>query len=926
MQQMLSALVGLFICITLNAQKIPLDTAVHTGTLPNGFKYYIRHNEEPKKRVYLYLVNKIGSVLEDDDQQGLAHFMEHMNFNGTTHFPKNDLVDYLQKSGVRFGADLNAYTSFDETVYQLPLPTDDPLILKNGFQIMRDWAQNATLDSIEIDKERGVVMEEERLGRGAQERMQRQYWPIILNHSRYADRIPIGKVDILNNFPPSAIRRFYADWYRPDLQALVVVGDIDPVKAEGLVKKLFADLKTKANERSRTKYSADLTGQNQFLRVTDKEMGESDLQMLFKHKETKLITEPDYLLLMQRQLFNIMIAERFAALSQTPNLPFISAEAGIEGFLGRLNIFELNITLKEGKFSAGFQMAWKLIEQLKRFGFTETELERARINYLSGEEASLKEKDKTNSESFAGEYQRHFLNQEASPGIDWEYTFVKNHIGQVTLAQINELTKDYITDINRDILVFGSEKDKSILPDSAMVAGWLALVSSKNLTAYKDDISQTSLMPAVPVPGKIVSRKEINSLQITELTLSNGIKIILKPTNFKNDEIRFAAFSPGGTSLYSDKEFQNAANAGIIAGFGVGDINPVQLDKILTGKKFQLEPFINDQAEGLNGVTVPDDLETALQMVYLRFSNPRKDTVLFSNIINNSKEIIENRYSDPKNVFTDTVNLVMGNYNYRRTPPSLAKLMQLDLDEMYRIYKERFSDASGFTFVFVGNFKIDSIRPLLEKYLGGLPALHKNEIARDHGIYIPPGQITKKVFKGSENKATVTMVFSGDYQYSPENNIVLTALKEVLSIKITQHLREDESEVYSPSVQVSYNKYPRSRYAFTVSFGCAPTNAEHLMAGVEKEIALLRKKGPSQEDVNKFKAEYRRIYQLETGKNDYWLEYLTSQYQKKQDPAETLSYLNRLNKITPLMLQENAQLWLNGNNIIRFELLPEQNN
>ena len=305
------------------AQTIPLDTAVRAGILDNGFTYYIRHNEEPKSRADLYLVNKVGSVLEDPDQQGLAHFMEHMNFNGTTHFPKNELVSYLQKSGVRFGADLNAYTSFDETVYQLPLPTDDAAVLQNGFQIMRDWAQNATLDSIEIQKERGVVLEEERLGRGAGERMQRVYFPVLLNQSTYAERLPIGKVDILNQFPPSAIRRFHDDWYRPDLQALIVVGDIDPVKTEAMVKKMFSDLKTPANEKIRTKYTVPLTGKNQFLVVTDKEMQLTELQVLIKHRQEKLITEPDYIRSMQRQLFNQMIAERFSALAQTPNLPFI---------------------------------------------------------------------------------------------------------------------------------------------------------------------------------------------------------------------------------------------------------------------------------------------------------------------------------------------------------------------------------------------------------------------------------------------------------------------------------------------------------------------------------------------------------------------------------------------------------------------------
>ncbi len=919
----LFSVVSLFIVTGLYAQTIPLDTAVHTGVLANGFTYYIRRNEEPKNRVDLYLVNKVGSVLEDDDQQGLAHFMEHMNFNGTTHFPKNELVDYLQKSGVRFGADLNAYTSFDETVYQLPIPTDNPSILQNGFQIMRDWAQNATLDSIEIQKERGVVLEEERLGRGASERMQRLYFPVLLNQSRYSVRQPIGKVDILNNFQPSVIRRFHSDWYRPDLQALVVVGDIDPVQTEKLVKALFSDLKKPVNEKPRTKYSVPLTGQNQFLIVTDKEMPQTELQVLIKHRQEKLITEQNYIHTMQRQLFNQMLAERFAALSQEPNLPFIGAEAGISGFLGGLDAFSLDLTLKPEKYKEGFQAAWTTIENVKRFGFNASELDRARQAYLSGEENALREKNKTNSEEFVGEYQRLFLSQEASPGIGWEYQFVKDHINQITLEQINALVNEYIRDEDRDILILAADKDKAALPDSVSVMGWIDGISKAKIAAYVDAVNKQPLISENIIPGKTIESKSNTKLGITELRLSNGVRVILKPTDFKNDEIRFLAFSPGGTSLYSDADFQNAANAALIAEFGIRDFNPVQLDKILSGKIIEVKPFISERSEGLEGFSTPKDLESAFQLIYVRFVSPRKDAAIFNNTINNSSEIIATRYTDPKNVFNDTVSSILGNYNPRRMPPSVKKLNELDLEKLYTIYKERFADASGFTFFFTGNFNTDSIRPLLEKYLGSLPSLHKNETARDLNIHIPAGQLTKKVYKGSENKATVKMVFSGAYDFTPENNMTLQAIKEVLAIKITQHLREDESEVYSPSVQVSYHKYPDARYAFTVSFGCAPVNADHLMSGVEKEIATLKQNGPSSEDLNKFKAEYTRVHELQLRQNESWIGYLSTQFENNEDPNQWLDYDNRLYKITTSSAQKAAIELLDGKNVLRFVLLPE---
>jgi zinc protease len=914
----------IFFLQTTSAQTIPLDTAVHTGVLPNGFTYYIRHNEEPKNRVFLYLVNNVGSVLEDSNQQGLAHFMEHMNFNGTSHFPKNELINYLQKSGVRFGADLNAYTDFDETVYQLPLPADDPSILQNGFQIMRDWAQNATLDSIEIDKERGVVLEEERLGRGASERMERVYLPVLLNQSRYSERNPIGKVDILTNFPPSAIRKFHADWYRPDLQALVVVGDIDPVKTEALVKQLFSDLKTPAGERTRTQYTVPLTGQNHFLQVTDKEMPQTVLQVMIKHSEEKLITEENYIHSMQRALFNEMIGERFAELAQQPGLPYLEAGANISGFFGRIDAFSLEVALKQGKFKEGFQTAWELVEKVKRFGFTQSELDRAQKNYLSFLETAFKEKSKTNSESLVGEYQRLYLNQEASPGISWEYNFTKSHIDQITIDQINSIVKDYIRDQDRDILILAPEKDKSTLPDSATVMSWMNEVNQKKLTAVADEVNKLPLLAVLPASGKLIEKKTIPSIGVSILTLSNGVQVILKPTDFKNDEIRFAAFSPGGTSLYSDANYVNASNAGLISGFGVANFNSVQLDKLLAGRIFEVSPYIGERTQGVQGYSTPKDFETALQLLYLRFTRPRKDPDLYNNIINSTREQLANRYSDPNTVFNDTVSRILGNYNYRRQPFSVERLNQLNLDKLYRIYSERFSDASGFTFVFVGNFNTDSIRPLLERYLGSLPSLHKKETARDLGIHIPKGQLTKRVFKGSENKATVKMVIGGDYVFSAENNMVMQALKEVLEIKATQHMREDESEVYSPSIQVAYSKFPHPRYSFTISFGCAPANADHLMKDVIKEMDTLRKNGPTQEDLDKFKAEYKRVHEVQTTDNQAWLNYLLSQYENHESPDQILNYNQRVDNVTQSMVQKAAQTYLSGVNDLRFVLLPEQ--
>jgi zinc protease len=903
---------------------LPLDPAVRTGRLANGFTYFIRRNTEPKSRVVLYLVNKAGSILETDDQRGLAHFMEHMSFNGTTHFPKNELVDYLQKSGVRFGADLNAYTSFDETVYQLPLPSDNPDLLKNGFQIMRDWAQEATLSPGEIDKERGVVLEEKRLGKGAQERMRLKYWPQILNNSRYADRLPIGTDSVLNNFKPATIRKFYHDWYRPDLQALVVVGDINVDSVEQLVKKKFADLKNPAGEMPRTKYRINLTGKNQFIKVTDPEMPQTVAEVMIKHPGTELRTAKDYRAAMIRQLFNQMLSQRYSELGQQANPPFMQAGAGIEDFMGGLNSFNASVAAKPGQLESGIKALWREVVRVNRTGFTQSELDRASQNYMSYMESALKEKSKTNSNNYVGEYQRYFLKGDAAPGIDKEYQLVKDILPTITLAEENALTKEYIRSADRDILILAPEKEAATLPDEASVVGWLKAVEQEKLEAYKDDVKDNQLLANKPAAGKVVDEKHNSALGTTELTLSNGVKVILKPTDFKNDEIMFTGFGPGGSSLYSDADFQSAANAApIISNAGVGDFNFIQLGKNLTGKQVSVGPYISDRTQGVNGSAIPKDLETALQLTYLYFTAPRKDPDIFANIITRSKAGLANRANDPGSVFSDTVSAVLSNYNVRGTGPTVEKLDQIDLDKTFNIYKERFADASDFTFLFVGSFDLATIRPLLEQYLGALPATHLNQQAKDLGIHIPGGLITKEVHKGKEPKATVRLVISGDYTFSNENNDLLQALSEVLEIRLLERLREDEGGVYSPNASVNFRKYPHARYAFNIAFGCAPQNVDKLIASALDEVDKLRKNGPLQVNLDKYKAETLRSFETANKTNGFWMQYLSTQYQNNENVEEVLHAKEDLDKVTVQTVQQAAERYLKGNNIIRLVLLPE---
>lgn len=915
---------GIGLPMVSEAQTLPLDPAVRTGKLSNGFTYYIRRNTQPEKRVVMYLATKAGSILETDEQQGLAHFMEHMSFNGTTHFPKNELVDYLQRSGVRFGADINAYTNFDETVYQLPLPSDNPELLKNGLQIMRDWAQEATLDPAEIDKERGVIIEEKRLRKGVSERIQQQTLPVLLNHSRYASRLPIGTEEVLLHFKPETIRAFYKDWYRPDLQALIVVGDIDPVQIEQAIRLKFSDLKNPVAEKSRVKYTVPLTGKNQFLQVTDKEITNTSVQVIMKQLSPELKTVADYRATMVSGLFGQLLSGRYAELTRQADPPFLSGGAGYGDLLGGLDAFTITATTKSGGLEKGFKAAYREVRRVQQYGFTQTELDRAKKSYLRSMESALKEKDKVQSDSYVKEYLQYFLNGTAAPGIVKENELVKSQLGGISLQEVNKQVSIYLKNTNRDILLTAPEKEKNSLPNEATVLGWMSSVDKEAITPFKDDVENLPLLKTAPVAGKIIKEEKDQQLGITTLTLSNGIKVVLKKTNFQDNQIVFNGFSEGGTSLYSDADYQSAANAaGFIASGGIGNYGAVQLGKFLTGKQVSLNPFIADRSQGIGGGAAPQDLGLALELLYGCLTEPRKDSAFFEGQIAKAKASLANKGVDPNQVFSDTVQAVLGNYNIRRTAVTMEKLDQINLNRAFDIYKERFADASGFTFVFVGNIDDEKIKPLLEKYIASLPSKNSHEQAKDLGIHIPPGKISRTVYKGTEQKASVLLVFSGPFEYNYENTLKMAALKEVLEIRLLERLREEESGVYTPDAEINVAKLPEQRFSLSVSFGCAPANVERLIASAVDEINQLKITGPASVNIDKFKAETKVSRETILKTNQFWLGYLVAQYVNKEPLNQLYDFDKAMDKVTVESVKALAAKTINNDNYIRLVLMPE---
>jgi len=904
---------------------LPLDPAVRTGKLANGFTYFIRKNREPQNRVELYLVNKVGSVLEDADQQGLAHFMEHMNFNGTKHFPKNNLVDYLQKSGIRFGADLNAYTNFDETVYQLPLPSDKPELLTGGLEIMHDWAQSATLDPAEIEKERGVVLEEKRLGKGAGERMERLYYPMLLNGSRYAQRLPIGMDTVLHKFKPATIKRFYKDWYRPDLQALIVVGDVDVNEIERRIKLKFADLKNPSHERARIIYPVQLKGVNHFMAVTDKEMTSTQVQVMIKHRAPNFKTAADYKWMITQNLFNNMLSARMSEILQKSDPPFVLGSASMGAFISDLNAFSVNIIARPGEIERGVKAAWSEVERVKRFGFTTTELERAKAAFLVEMDAIMKEKNKTPSVSYVQEYLSYFLKGVAAPGIDREYQLVKHNLPLITLKDFTALTDTYITGVNRDILILAPEKDKQGLPSESTLNRWFTEVKEQKLKPYQDHVSDQKLLAADPVPGKIISVQKDAYLNATTWTFENGLKVVLKPTAFKDNEILFTAFAPGGASQYADSDYQSALKAAdIIALSGAGNYNATELNKYLAVKQARVEPYITERFSIINGGTTPKDLGTALELVNAYFTQPRKDTAKFNVIAAQSKALIANRANDPGSCFGDSIKATLYQNNPRRTGPSLAKIDEVKLERAYDIFKECYGNASGFTFIFTGNIDTITFKPLLEKYLGSLPSYPSKPRGPDLFIPTAKGEITKTIYKGSEPRSSVFLLFSGAFAYNQENLIKLDALNECLEIRLLQRLREEESGVYSPSAGVSTAKYPESNYQLVVQFGCAPQNVERLIASVKEEVNKLVQSGPPQENLDKWRVEDKTSMETTLKTNGFWLNYLKGALQNNEDAHQLRLYDALRNKVSVEDVKDTAGKYLKGENFIRVVLMPQR--
>ena len=905
-------------------QTVPVDPLITVGTLPNGIRYYVRENRQPQARAELRLVVNAGSVLEDDDQRGFAHFVEHMSFNGTRHFPGQDIGSFMQSLGMRFGAHVNAHTSFDETVYELQIPTGDAAVLDRSLLILEDWARDVSFDPVEIDKERGVVLEEWRLGLGADERIQSAQFPLLFKGSRYAERLPIGTPDIIQNVDHDRLKQFYEDWYRPDLMAVVAVGDFDKSMVEARIRSHFASIPAASSPKPRPAYAVPNQPGTVYAVITDPEATSTLISVSSKMTARRFVTIGEYRRYMVEGLFRNMLSARLDEIAQAPNAPFLGARTGRRLFVRAEEVTTLDALVARGGVERGLAALFTEIERVVRFGFTATELNREKLNLQRGLQGSVNEKDKSPSGPLADEFVRNFIHGEPIPGIVYEFGLNQRFLPEITLAEVNGLAKDWMPDRNRLVTIIAPENDRPSLPSEATLAAVISRAADAALTAYVDTVSTQPLLARLPPAGAIATTSTNEALGITEWRLSNGVLVVLKPTTFRQDEVLFRAVSPGGTSLASDEDFTPADTAAaVIAQGGLGEHRLVDLEKVLAGTTAFVRADIGDTEERLVGSASRKDLETMFQLVYLTFTAPRADPVAFRVLTDRLKVTLANREAMPDTVFDEALDAALSQNHLRAQPLTPARLDQMNLDTSLAFYEDRFADASDFTFVFVGSFDLATLKALVERYLASLPVLHRNETAKDVGMRPPVGVVKEQVRSGIEPRSRVSIVFSGAFQNDETHRVVARAMAENLAGNLQGTLREDLGGTYGVSVAATFTKRPTEQYRLTINFACDPARTESLVRAAFEVIDQFKRYGPTRGQVLDTRVALMRDFETNSQQNAFLLNRLVFKYEYGEDVADIFNMRPFYDQLTVPALRDAARAYLNTDRYVEVTLLPK---
>lgn len=922
----------LILCLAVSAAAqtnlkapIPVDPNVRVGKLENGLTYYIRKNSKPENKVELRLAVNAGSILEREDQQGLAHFLEHMAFNGTKNFKKNELVSYLQSIGVKFGADLNAYTGFDETVYILPIPTEKNELIDKGLLILSDWASAIELDPAEIQKEKGVVLEELRLGRGANQRMRDRYFPLLFKGSRYAERLPIGKKEVIENLDRKALVDFYEDWYRPDLMAVVAVGDLDPDEMEKKIKAAFSGIKSKRKNIQRPDFPVPDHKETLIAVETDKEAQLTSAQLLFKKPEEDYKTLGDLRKEIVKSFFNGMLNARLNELRQSPNPPFVFGAASFSSLTRSKDAYSMFGGTDPQSIKLTIKTLLEENKRVKEHGFTPSEFERQKERYLTNLENEFKEREKTESGELVNEYVYHFLDGSPIPGIEFRHKFAQEILPTITLEEINALAKNTTSEENRVIIVTGAEREPGVYPTKEEIAQILKAAEIAKLEPYKDEVTKEPLVANLPTTATIKEEKFDKEFGITYWTLSNGVRVALKPTDFQADQILLRAFSPGGTSLVSDdKAFSAEYLSQVVGESGLKNLSRVQLGKMLAGNTANVSVTMSGSYEYVNGSATPKDFETMMQLVYLTFTNVNFDKAAFDSFINKQKKFLPNLLASPQFYFSNEVSKIMSQNHPRAFGfPTMEQLDKIDFEQVKAVYRERFGDASDFTFILVGNFETEKIKPQILQYLGGLPGKNRTENWKDLGIRPPAGGLKKVINRGVDPKSQVQLVFTGETKFDKQETRLLSFLGEFLTIKLNEILREEKSGVYGVGAGGSIQDIPYERYSFSISFPSGPENVDSLIEAALGEIEKIKSGQISEADINKVK-EARLVKLKEDFKrNQYWSLEISRSLLRKDELDSQEEIEARIKAVSKEDLQRIANKYLKKGSHIQLVLMPE---
>jgi zinc protease len=905
---------------------IPIDPAVLTGTLPNGLRYYIRRNSRPEKRVLLHLAVKAGSVDETDAQQGLAHFLEHMGFNGSKHFKPGELVATFESTGARLGPHVNAQTGFDDTIYMFQLPTDKPGIVEKGMQALADFAGGMTLDLKEIDKERGVVIEEWRGGLGAGSRLRDQQIPVLFHQSKYAERLPIGKPDVLKTFPAEELRAFYTKWYRPDRMAVVAVGDMEPAALEGLIKTEFGALAKPSTPAPERNYPVPLHSDALMKVATDPEATQSSVSIVRKRPSQPQNRVADYRRGVVNSLAYEMLSERFDEISRKPDAPFLGAGAYGGSLSPTVDSFTLGASVQDGKIEAGLIALEIEANRVERHGFGAAELGRARKWTLASYDRALAEKDKTESGSYVQEYVNNFLEGEPSPGIEYEHKLVQALLPAIDAAEVTAAAKVVFSDASRVILAVSPQKADLMVPTDAQLRAAVTKADAVAVTPWSDTSSSAELVARMPEPGTVTERREIPELGVTVVRFSNGVEAWLKPTDFKNDQVLFSLAASGGSSLQVPEKFVEAQLAtGQAELSGAGGHRALDLPKLTAGKIASASPYISLSSHGIQGSSTPANVETALQLLYIKFTAPGDDPDAFALIKRQLEAAVVNRLSSPSAVFGDKLGEVNTTNHYASRPLTVERIAALDRAAMVSFYKERFSNAADFTFFMVGAFKVDEALPLLSRYVASLPSTGKSTSRfKDVGITFPSAPQRVRVEKGREPKSETVMSFFADPPIEEVEQTRVEAATEVLEIALRDILREELGETYSVLVALSQSPPQRGGGHIEIRFSGSPENMDRMIARVEQEVARLQKEGPSEDLTTRAKETARRAHEVAVKQNGFWLGRLQSAKLLDRDPMLILGRLQRIDAVTPAVLHETFKKYFPADRSTVVTLVPEK--